>query len=328
MDTDQTLPYRERVLYLVTLIGALLVFVFGISVHFSEGNYGPALFEALLVSLAIANLILYRVKRNYSLASTVILVLMVVALSFLTVTGGYRGTGILWIFTFPPLSLFLKNFFSAMLWNILLVGILLLLVLLDQGGILNIYYDFLYIRQSLGAYLGVLMLSSFYSFMVTRLFRMLQERAVKDHLTGLYNRLFMFESLERIMEMVKRSEGENYCLVYIDLDNFKSVNDRFGHQEGDRVLREVGKLLKDSFRKGDMVGRIGGDEFLIIVYSCRRENLERRLSMLRSRVEELFRGYGLSFSYGVAEIPADGAELSAVLRLADRRMYSMKRSGR
>jgi len=328
MDTYQTLPYRERVLYFVTLVGAALVFLFGISVHLSEGNYGPAVFEGVLVSLAIANLILYHLKKDYSLASTVILVLMVVALSFLVVTGGYRGTGILWIFTFPPLSLFLKDFFTAMLWNILLAGILLALALMDQTGVLNIYYDFIYIRQSLGAYLGVLMLTSFYSFMVTRLFRLLQERAVKDHLTGLYNRLFMFESLERIIEMVKRTEGGNYCIVYIDLDNFKSVNDRFGHQEGDRVLREVGKLLRGSFRKGDIVGRIGGDEFLIIVYNCRREYLEKRLRMLRGEVEKLFKEYGISFSYGVAEVPGDGGELGTVLRLADRRMYNMKHSGR
>jgi len=154
MDADQTFPYRERVLYIFTLIGAALVLVFGISVHLSEGNYGLALFETVLVLMALLNLVLYRLRRDYQLATTVILTLMVVFLSFLIVTGGYRGTGILWIYTLPPLSLFLKGFFTAMLWNVLFIGILILLALLDQAGAVDIYYDFIYIRQSIGAYLG------------------------------------------------------------------------------------------------------------------------------------------------------------------------------
>ncbi len=325
MDRDYMLPYRERVLYVFTLVGVVLVAVFGISVHVSEGNYGFALFETVLALVALGNLVLYRTRRNYDLASTVILALMVIILSFLVVTGGYRGTGILWMYTFPPLSLFLKGFVSAMLWNALLVGMLLSLVLLDQAGALDIHYDFIYIRQSLGAYFGVLLLSSFYSFMVTRLFRMLRDRAVKDHLTGVYNRLFMFESLERIVEMVKRTEGRTYCLVYIDLDNFKSVNDRFGHLEGDRVLRKVAELLRSSFRKGDMVGRVGGDEFLILVYDCGRVKLGKRLELLVAKVEDLFQKHRISFSYGIVEIPTDGVEVSRLLKLADRRMYEMKR---
>jgi len=328
MDTDHTLPYREKVIYVFTLIGVVLVALFGISVHISEGNYGFAFFETVLTLMALVNLVFYHMKKNYSLTTTVILTLMVVSLVFLAVTGGYRGTGILWMYTFPPLSLFLKSFVSAMLWNVLLVGILLSLALLDQGGFIDIYYDFIYIRQSLGAYFGVLLLSSFYSFMVTKLFRMLRDRAVKDHLTGVYNRLFMFESLERIVEMVKRTESRTYCLVYIDLDNFKSVNDRWGHLEGDRVLREVAELLRSSFRKGDIVGRIGGDEFLIIVYDCGRVNLGRRLESLMRKVEELFSRHGISFSYGVVEIPTDGVDVGRLLKLADRKMYEMKRSKR
>ncbi len=326
MEVIHTLPYREKVIYIFTFVGTALALVFGISVHITEKNFLAAFIESLIVLIALANLAFYHIKKDYSLASTVILAIMVISLSFLLITGGYRGTGIFWIYTFPPLSLFLKNYISAILWNFLFISISLTLILLDKAGFIEVYYSFIQVRQALGAYTGVFFLSSFYSFMVYKLFNMLKERAVRDHLTGLYNRLFVIESLERIIDMVKRGKGRTYCLAYIDLDNFKYINDKFGHSEGDRVLKEIANFLRNSFRKGDIVGRIGGDEFLVLVYDCKKVNLERRLSYLRKRIEDFFKNYGVSFSYGIAEIPEDGVDSGTLLKVADKRMYNMKQS--
>ncbi|MDQ7082610.1 MAG: GGDEF domain-containing protein [Aquificota bacterium] len=70
-----------------------------------------------------------------------------------------------------------------------------------------------------------------------------------DPLTGLYNRDFVFETLEKVLERVRRGDKNSYCLAYIDLDGFKSVNDRYGHHEGDRVLKDLSRRILSRFRK-------------------------------------------------------------------------------
>lgn len=328
MDSGLNLPYREKFIYGFSFVGITSTLVFGVYVHASEGNYAYAVLELVLVLIAIVNLIYFHFKRNYELASNVILALMIVILSFLVITGGYRGTGIVWIYTFPLLSFFMKSFRTALFWNFLLVSIVGTSAFLKLRGVELIYYDPYTLRQALGAYLAVSMLSFFYSLMISKLLSTLNEKAIRDVLTGLHNRAFVFETLEKIVEISKRNNEMRYCLVFIDIDNFKSVNDTFGHDVGDRVLVEFSSLLRSSFRKGDVVGRVGGDEFVVLVYNCNRESLLLRLEELRKRTEKEFRPYGLSISYGVVEIPSEGLDVNEIVNTADSRMYDMKRRKR
>ncbi|MBI3252384.1 MAG: GGDEF domain-containing protein [Candidatus Omnitrophica bacterium] len=92
----------------------------------------------------------------------------------------------------------------------------------------------------------------------------LQTQSMTDDVTGLYNHRHMLEEIDREVERAKR-HGRALCGIMLDIDNFKSVNDRFGHPAGDRVLREVASLLTGSIRRVDIVGRYGGDEFVVIL---------------------------------------------------------------
>ncbi len=150
------------------------------------------------------------------------------------------------------------------------------------------------------------------------------DKAIKNYLTGLYNRSFIFESLTKILEMIKRNGKRIYCIVYIDLDNFKWVNDTFGHHEGNRVLKRVAEPIQRNL-KGDIVRRIGGDEFMVIIYDCPRNRIIKHLESLTRNIENSLSLYGISLSYGIVEIPKDGVELDTLLKLADERMYEMKR---
>jgi len=148
--------------------------------------------------------------------------------------------------------------------------------------------------------------------------------ATHDPLTGLFNRT----ALEQIFRYEKKRAnvlGQRVALLFIDLDNFKSVNDNYGHAEGDKVLREVAQIIRESVRGTDIPIRIGGDEFLIILPNGNPEAAKRVGERIKKVIEETFKDYGISASYGVAVYPDEGENLEELINLADKRMYEMKR---
>ena len=149
----------------------------------------------------------------------------------------------------------------------------------------------------------------------------------KEPLTGLYNRKFLYNYIEKVWIKKNRREKFSFVLIFIDLDNFKPINDNFGHEEGDKVLKEIANILKKSFRKCDFVVRLGGDEFVVLIKLQNKSinNIKKIVDSLRKRVENQLNKYNLSFSYGVAIYPQDGKELSTLLEKADARMYEEKK---
>ncbi len=324
MTRDIVAGYREKFIYSFSFVGITSTLLFGVLPHLLSGNYGSAFFELFLTSIAAVNLLVFHRTKNYNLASVTILFIMIAVLTFLAATGGYKGTGIGWIYTFPLLSFFMRPLKEAVFWNLALILLLLGVGFMVSNGALNGLYNLVQMRQYVGAYLAVFLLSLFYSYIVAKLVDTLKGRAVRDILTGLYNRAFLFESLERITEILRRDPSTRYCLVYLDLDRFKSVNDRFGHAEGDRVLQLVAGLIESHFRRGDIVARIGGDEFMVLVYECDPRSIAERLEILRKKIEAKFKDYGISISYGMVELPKEGLNVTDLVNLADRRMYEMK----
>lgn len=152
----------------------------------------------------------------------------------------------------------------------------------------------------------------------------LEKKAIHDPLTGLFNRYALMEFLSREIERVRREGKETLFIIFLDLDNFKQVNDLYGHKKGDEVLKEVAKLLKSHFRKYDIVARIGGDEFMIVVRNGSKQKVEELLEKLKSRIENIFRKFNLSVSYGIAVSPTEGTDIDRLIALADKRMYEMK----
>jgi len=152
------------------------------------------------------------------------------------------------------------------------------------------------------------------------------EKAIKDPLTGLYNRLYFFEFTRQSFERVKR-KGGNIVLIFLDLDNFKYVNDNYGHKKGDEVLKEVADILKIIFREYDVIVRYGGDEFIIFAEIDSKEfnNINSLLKSFKERLEEKFKKYILSVSYGIALFPDDADNVKDLINIADKRMYEQKK---
>jgi diguanylate cyclase (GGDEF)-like protein/PAS domain S-box-containing protein len=159
----------------------------------------------------------------------------------------------------------------------------------------------------------------------------LEHRANHDSLTGLVNRHRLRAELQAAIDRAA-DEGGGLALLYIDLDDFKHVNDRGGHAVGDRLLRELAARMQRGVRQNDLVARVGGDEFVVLLPDCGVQVAREVADNLRARLVAPYRLpeglFQLDASIGVATFPADGADAEALLMHADREMYAAKHGDR
>ncbi|MEX0611596.1 MAG: diguanylate cyclase [Pirellulales bacterium] len=150
-----------------------------------------------------------------------------------------------------------------------------------------------------------------------------------DPLTGLPDRQFLFTRLASLLQG-ERSSDSQFAVLFVDLDNFKQVNDEYGHLMGDRVLREVARRLMGCLREGDVVVRFGGDEFVVLLERVAGQHdiepVVRRIHTALARPIALPEGeFTLSLSVGIAQRSPDHHSPEDLLRDADRAMYAAKR---
>ena len=161
--------------------------------------------------------------------------------------------------------------------------------------------------------------------------RKLKAAAMTDVLTRLANRRYAMKRLEQAVANALRG-GKELSVIMIDIDNFKGVNDRFGHDVGDTVLRETAAVLKRETRKGDVVCRLGGEEFLVICEGCDLETGHTTAERVRAAVEENRVHHGhessITASLGVACLDGEATTVDELLKAADQRVYTAKNRGR
>jgi len=156
--------------------------------------------------------------------------------------------------------------------------------------------------------------------------------AVKDALTGLYNRRRFEAMLENEFKRALRYEHPLSCMM-IDIDNFKSVNDTFGHQTGDLVLKECAKVIQTTIREVDTAARWGGEEFVVLSPSTTKENCLRAAERIRKAVSAhvfpALQGRAITISIGVAGLPNPSlGTQEALVHAADLALYEAKKKGR
>ncbi len=149
--------------------------------------------------------------------------------------------------------------------------------------------------------------------------------ASHDALTGLFNRRSFDSLLEQSASRSSRY-GWPFALALMDMDGFKPLNDRFGHDQGDRVLRLVGAELRSSLRGGDAAARVGGDEFAIILANSGPSAVTLLLERVRTAVASVVE-FGIGYSVGVALAPSEATDPVGLYRLADARLLDAKRAG-
>lgn len=160
----------------------------------------------------------------------------------------------------------------------------------------------------------------------------LRAQAIRDPLTNLFNRRYLDETLDRELARSAR-EGYPVCVIMLDIDHFKKVNDTYGHEAGDQILKSLAATLITQNRRGDFACRYGGEEFVIVMPNSTIQTACQRAEHLRTCLSSLDVQYGrynltTTLSIGVACYPTNGEDRESVLRSADQALYGAKKAGR
>ena len=156
-----------------------------------------------------------------------------------------------------------------------------------------------------------------------------KDSARVDYLTGVANQKGFYEALK--IEIARhRREQSPLSVAYLDCDNFKEVNDRLGHKEGDKLLESVAQTLKTNLRKTDVIGRLGGDEFAVVLTNSDKNRAVDAVTKLRRELDALMTAYHwpVTFSVGVGIFDSVAASEDAIISFTDKLMYEVKSAGK
>jgi diguanylate cyclase (GGDEF)-like protein len=161
----------------------------------------------------------------------------------------------------------------------------------------------------------------------------LEELATVDSLTQLFNRRHFMAKIQAELSRLQRSPGKRSAVLMADLDHFKAINDQWGHGVGDQVLKHFAELLRKELRKSDFAGRVGGEEFAVVLSGadvadaqCFASRLQQHLA--HSPAQEDGQPVAVTISVGIAIMGAEATAVQQVLRNADRALYQAKERGR
>ncbi len=326
---DDPRYHQVSLLYSVLLI--MLVY-FGVltTLNLTLFDAAPiALFDFIGFVLAAGIFVYVSRGGNFQITRWLVVVTLIfVLLGFIQLSEG-RNYSLLWVTLIPPIIFFLHGprvglwvtgaVFAYCAW--LLHGFL------NTGITANLTLGALF--NFVEVAIAQLFLFRHYERSRRAAYRQLQKTSVTDPLTGLYNRLYLDERLKEAFGGTRKSEL-NTAILLLDIDHFKQVNDKYGHLTGDKVLKAMTVLLKQVARDQDIVGRWGGEEFLIICPDTGIAEATVLANRIITRLNErpLINDIKLSVSIGVADAQAGLSNTEAVLQAADEHLYQAKKAGR
>lgn len=320
--------FKERNAWIISIIAIALLMFFTL-IHSMKGEAGMALFEFGIGTVWFVLFFLYIKGKIKNYFQELMLILTIVAILGLIINGGTERTGIFWTFTFPIIASSILQTEKAIIWKILLQVIIILTAVVSGIGFLKIAYSYQELLLALAPYTAIGVFLHLYSRKLDEDTKLVMKLAAYDALTGLFNRGYIFKLLEKETEKVTKQKNEKAIIIYIDLDNFKEVNDNYGHRRGDEVLKVVADVISSHFA-GNYVARIGGDEFLVFLRRERfnKKEIEEKLEDLKRKIEKALAMFDISISYGISVIPDDAISISDAIHLADMEMYRRKNTKR
>ena len=314
---DPLAPYRGRILYGLASAAAVCLLPFSVNA-FVQGNpgLGWGILAAFLV-LGIDALAIY-LKKSPPIPLILLLVPIAVGTAVSLKVQGFFGA--LW--AYPTVLLFTFGLSRRMAY----IGSILLLLIISALVYHYIGLAFT-VRFFVTLTLTIILVNIVLSIIVD-LHRRLLDQAIVDPLTGVFNRRHMERSLSDAIERLRRNSTPT-SLLLMDVDGFKSINDQFGHAKGDSVLKEIVSLIAKRSRKLDLLFRIGGEEFMLLLPDTKEAAAAVVAEQLRASIAEsrLLDDRQLTVSIGVSELQP-GESPDSWMKHADDALYAAKKAGR
>jgi diguanylate cyclase (GGDEF)-like protein len=339
-DFDPDVKRQIFVINLFAFVGFSVTFVLGGNALIKQ-NY------MLAASLFVACIIFYsshlllkikRITKVHKLSSNCLQLCLVVLMLYLVYSGGAGNTGPLWIYLVPPVALFFGGVMRGIINTVGFLLIVCLLMFYPDDGLLQASYTFAFKTRLILSFMTVTFLFSFYEYYRQKSYQEIQQlrdkferQAHHDPLTTLVNRRGMREKLLYEQGRAKRNKS-HMSLLMCDVDHFKKVNDKFGHDAGDLVLKNLSQIFTSSIRQQDIVARWGGEEFLFMLPATTANEAHTLAEKIRKQVESHVFNYQqkefhLTLCFGVSEVDKN-QHIDVAINQADDYLYKAKRNGR
>lgn len=312
------MPYMQELVFRCSTIVTPMALLPSVIFNAYLGLYTLALIELVLAGLCIANSYLL-IRRNRRLASPLVTVLVSFAILVATVLSGLYAA-IYWAYAFPVALYLLVGARQALVMNIAWWVVCTLMAAFLLSPLEAISYS--------GGHVSTCIFLHILFSILNHHEKQLKELTVRDPLTHALNRRAMLEHLEDAVLSHQRYQVVS-SIIIIDIDNFKDINDTFGHREGDQVLVNLVKVLEQRVRCTDRICRYGGEEFILLLPNTDREQAFKVADSIRDHIEatRLTLKQRVTISCGVAEVRAEDT-LSDWIHRGDMALYDAKNQGR
>ena len=331
---------RVIVVNLFAFVGGTLTLLLGIRAALNfDWLLAGSLVTASFCFFATRQLQIFQRTAFYQqLAASLLQLCLMLLTLYLVVTGGNNNTGPLWLYLVPPVCLFLGGFKNGLIHISVFTTCLAIALFYPDDFLLLTTYTYEFKSRLLYSFLTIVFLSALYEYsreqsyaFVEKLRAEYENQALHDQLTTLPNRRHINEQLKHEYQRTIRSK-ERFSVLLVDVDRFKKINDDYGHDTGDQVLRCLSQRFKQSIRKQDLVARWGGEEFLFMLPSTTIDNAAELAEKIRHKTaaEPIWqnqRAVHVTISIGVAEI-TETQSIDQAINLADKRLYVAKQEGR
>ncbi|MEP1449241.1 MAG: diguanylate cyclase [Paraglaciecola sp.] len=325
---------------LFSFIGYTVTFIMGISALIRQDYLlGSVLLLACVIFFS-SHLILRseRFENPYKLSANLVTSSLMILMLYLVFTGGVNGTGPLWIYIVPPVALFFGGMRKGTRNLGVFVLVISVLMFYPNNEWLGTVYTFEFKSRLIYSFLTVSCLFALYEYVRKNSFQRIKEMSQKfekqamcDPLSGLLNRRGMREKLQNEFDRSQRYNND-LTLMMCDIDHFKVVNDKYGHDKGDEVIKSLGLNLQSGLRKQDSLARWGGEEYLFLLPETSGEHAMQLAEKLRKKVantqfKQNDKLFSVTISIGIHQI-AKTDTINQAITKADTNLYRAKEQGR